>query len=110
VGLSCKIHTFIDLGGKVMTIPPVNQTTLEGEDVRFKCVAKQPGARIVWYRDGVSLADIPDLWARSQLEKDGTLVILRTEHTDPGMFVCEVTNEAGEMQTAGAYLNVLCEF
>ncbi|XP_065351095.1 protein borderless isoform X2 [Cloeon dipterum] len=94
-------------GGKVMTIPPVNQTTHEGENVNFKCVAKQSGARIIWYRDGVPISEIPELWARSEVQSDGTLVILRTEYIDPGMFVCEVTNEAGEMQTAGAYLNVL---
>ncbi|XP_059471403.1 protein borderless isoform X2 [Neocloeon triangulifer] len=94
-------------GGKVMTIPPVNQTTLEGEDVNFKCVAKQSGARIIWYRDGVPIAEVPELWARSEVQGDGTLIIQRTELTDPGTFVCEVTNEAGEMQTAGAYLNVL---
>lgn len=92
----------------MLAIPPINQTALEGESARFRCVAKQVGARVTWSRDGVPLTEMAGLWARSEVDAEGSLTIIRTEHDDPGLFRCEVANAAGEKQTAGAHLNVLC--
>ncbi|KAF4522226.1 hypothetical protein B566_EDAN009070 [Ephemera danica] len=92
-------------GGKLLAIPPINQTVKEGESARFRCVAKHAGDRVTWFRDGVLLEDIPGLWARSTVDTEGSLNISRTEHNDPGLFRCEVTNDEGEKQAAGAHLN-----
>ncbi|EEB15044.1 neuronal cell adhesion molecule, putative [Pediculus humanus corporis] len=40
-------------GGNVIAIPPINQTTIEGEIARFPCCTKENTSNVVWKKDGV---------------------------------------------------------
>nr|CAD7454888.1 unnamed protein product [Timema tahoe] len=94
-------------GGTLLAIPPINQTTLEGEPAHFPCVTKDRDGRVTWYKDGVPLSELPDLEERSTVSQEGSLTIQETDIDDPGEYHCVVTNSLGERQTAGAFLNVL---
>jgi hypothetical protein len=96
-------------GGTLLTIPPINQTTLAGEPAHFTCVSKDKDAVVMWYKDGVLLGNIPDLSNRFFTD-NGSLTILPTDVTDPGEYSCVVRNSQGDTQTASAYLNVQCEY
>jgi hypothetical protein len=96
-------------GGTLLTIPPVNQTTLAGETAHFTCVSKDKDAVVTWYKDGVPLSNIPDLNNRASTT-NGSLLISPTDVTDPGEYSCAVKNSRGDRQTASAYLNVQCEY
>ncbi|XP_071454905.1 protein borderless isoform X5 [Hetaerina americana] len=98
-------HLTVD-GGTLLAIPPINQTTMEGESAHFKCVTKEEGATVTWYKDGVQFSELPSLSSRSRISSDGSLTISPTDMGDPGYYNCEVTNEMGEKQSAGAHLNV----
>nr|CAD7201704.1 unnamed protein product [Timema douglasi] len=99
-------HLTVD-GGTLLAIPPINQTTLEGEPAHFPCVTKDRDGRVTWYKDGVPLSELPDLEERSTVSQEGSLTIQETDIDDPGEYHCVVTNSLGERQTAGAFLNVL---
>lgn len=45
-------------GGSLLTIPPVNKTTMEGETVEFDCVAKGEGTIVTWFREGTPILEI----------------------------------------------------
>lgn len=92
-------------GGTLLTIPPINQTTLAGEPAHFACVSKDKDAVATWYKDGVPLGNIPDLSNRFFII-NGSLMISPTDETDPGEYTCEIKNSQGDTQTASAYLNV----
>jgi hypothetical protein len=92
-------------GGTLLTIPPINQTTLAGETAHFTCVSKDKDAVATWYKDGVPLGNIPDLSNRFFIN-NGSLTISPTDETDPGEYTCEIKNSQGDTQTASAYLNV----
>jgi hypothetical protein len=96
-------------GGTLLTIPPINQTTLAGETAHFTCVSKDKDAFATWYKDGVPLDNIPDLRNRFFIT-NGSLTISPTDVTDPGEYTCEIKNSQGDSQTASAYLNVQCEY
>lgn len=96
-------------GGTLLTIPPINQTTLAGETAQFTCVSKDKDAVVTWYKDGVPLSSIPDLNNRASTS-NGSLIISPTDVTDPGEYSCAVKNSRGDKQTASAYLNVQCEY
>ncbi|CAG2065687.1 unnamed protein product, partial [Timema podura] len=91
--------------GTLLAIPPINQTTLEGEPAHFPCVTKDRDGRVTWYKDGVPLSELPDLEERSTVSQEGSLTIQETDIDDPGEYHCVVTNSLGERQTAGAFLN-----
>lgn len=93
-----------------MAIPPINQTSLEGEEAQFNCVAKDKDTVIKWYKDGQPLKDLQDLLQRSWLLEDGSLSIRPTTMSDYGEYECVATNPTGEMQTAKAFLNVQCKY
>jgi hypothetical protein len=93
----------------LLTIPPINQTTLAGEPAHFACVSKDKDAVATWYKDGVPLGNIPDLSNRFFII-NGSLTISPTDETDPGEYTCEIKNSQGDTQTASAYLNVQCEY
>ena len=93
----------------MLTIPPINQTTLAGEAAHFTCISKDKGAVATWYKDGVPLGNIPDLSNRFFIS-NGSLTISPTDVTDPGEYTCEIKNSQGDTQTASAYLNVQCEY
>ena len=92
----------------MLTIPPINQTTLAGKSAHFSCVSKDKDAVALWYKDGVPLGNIPDLSNRFFIN-NGSLTISPTDVTDPGEYTCEFKNSQGDTQTASAYLNVQCE-
>jgi hypothetical protein len=92
-----------------LTIPPINQTTLAGETAHFSCISKDKDAVAMWYKDGVSLGNIPDPSNRDYI-KNGSLTISPPDVTDPGEYTCEIKNPQGDTQTASAYLNVQCEY
>jgi hypothetical protein len=96
-------------GGTLLTIPPINQTTLAGETAHFACVSKDKDAVATWYKDGVPLGNIPDLTNRFFIN-NGSLTISPTDVADPGEYTCEIKNSQGDTQTASAYLNVQCEY
>ncbi|KAJ3659401.1 hypothetical protein Zmor_011091 [Zophobas morio] len=93
-------------GGNLLAIPPINQTTLEGEEAKFICLVKDPDLKVIWYKDGIPLKEFQDLIKRSYITKENTLVINPTDMGDYGEYECEVTNIEGEKQTAKAFLNV----
>ena len=93
----------------MLTIPPINQTSLAGEKAHFTCVSKDKDAVATWYKDGVPLGNIPDLSNRFYIN-NGSLTIAPTDETDPGEYTCEIKNSQGDTQTASAYLNVQCEY
>lgn len=92
-------------GGTLLTIPPINQTTLAGETAHFTCVSKDKDVVVTWYKDGVPLSNIPDLNNRASVS-NGSLIISPTDVTDPGEYSCVVKNSRGDKQTASAFLNV----
>lgn len=97
-------------GGSLIKIPPINQTIFEGKTAFFHCVTKRPDMSFVmWYKDGVAITDMPDLFHRALMGPDGSLGIDPTLMTDLGEYVCVVKNTAGEEQSARAYLNIQCE-
>ncbi|XP_034950856.1 protein turtle isoform X2 [Chelonus insularis] len=95
-------------GGAIITIPPTNQTKLEGEKVQFPCEAKAlPGnVTVRWFREGAPVTEVSELETRVSIRKDGSLVINPVSADDSGFYLCEVTNGIGEPQSATAYLNV----
>ena len=97
-------------GGNVIAIPPINQTTIEGEIARFPCCTKENTSNVVWKKDGVRLShknhNFPE---RYSLDTEGTLTISPTMMDDSGEFTCEATNYKGEKQSASAFLNVQCK-
>jgi hypothetical protein len=93
----------------LLTIPPINQTTLAGQTAHLSCVSKDKDAVAMWYKDGVYLGNIPDLSNRYYI-KNGSLTISPTDIIDPGEYTCEIKNPLGDTQRASAYLNVQCEY
>ncbi|KMQ98425.1 protein turtle [Lasius niger] len=95
-------------GGAVITLPPTNQTKLEGEKVQFSCEAKAlPGnVTVRWFREGAPITEVSALDTRVSIKIDGSLVINPVSADDSGQYLCEVTNGIGDPQTASAYLNV----
>ncbi|XP_078037934.1 protein turtle [Augochlora pura] len=95
-------------GGAVITVPPTNQTKLEGEKVQFSCEAKAlPGnVTVRWFREGAPVREVSALDTRVSIKADGSLVINPVSADDSGQYLCEVTNGIGDPQSASAYLNV----
>ncbi|XP_076297726.1 protein turtle isoform X3 [Lasioglossum baleicum] len=95
-------------GGAVITVPPMNQTKLEGENVQFSCEAKAlPGnVTVRWFREGAPVTQVSALDTRVSIKADGSLVINPVSADDSGQYLCEVTNGIGDPQSASAYLNV----
>ncbi|XP_026296255.1 protein turtle isoform X12 [Apis mellifera] len=95
-------------GGAVITVPPMNQTKLEGEKVQFNCEAKAlPGnVTVRWFREGSPVTELSELDTRVTIKSDGSLVINPVSADDSGQYLCEVTNGIGDPQSASAYLNV----
>ncbi|XP_034187591.2 protein turtle isoform X12 [Osmia lignaria lignaria] len=95
-------------GGAVITVPPTNQTKLEGEKVQFSCEAKAlPGnVTVRWFREGAPVTEVSALDTRVSIKTNGSLVINPVSADDSGQYLCEVTNGIGDPQSASAYLNV----
>lgn len=64
---------------------------------------------VTWYKDGVNLGEYDNLARRSVIDRDGSLTINPTEMGDLGHYKCKVRNQAGEEQSASAYLNIQCK-
>lgn len=92
-----------------MAVPPTNQTVMEDESVKMKCVSKIFSANVIWYKDEIPVNEIQNLKDRITMSPEGSLNIVNTEMKDSGYYSCEITNEENEKQSAGAYLNVQCE-
>lgn len=45
-------------GENLLAVPPVNRTVMEGESVRFDCVAKGEKSVVSWFREGVKITAI----------------------------------------------------
>lgn len=99
-------------GGAVITLPPTNQTKLEGERVEFTCEAKAlPGnVTVRWFREGAPVTEVSAMETRVTIKRDNSLVIQPASADDSGQYLCEVSNGIGDPQTASAYLNVECKF
>lgn len=108
---SAIIPGIVVTGGAVITVPPMNQTKLEGEKVQFNCEAKAlPGnVTVRWFREGSPVTELSELDTRVTIKSDGSLVINPVSADDSGQYLCEVTNGIGDPQSASAYLNVECE-
>lgn len=80
--------------------------------MQFTCEAKaMPGnVTVRWFREGSPVREVAALETRVQIHKDGTLTINPVNSDDSGTYTCEVSNGIGEAQSAGAYLNVECEY
>lgn len=92
----------------MLAVPPVNETVMEGESVEMKCVSKMHSSYLTWYKDAISVQSITELKERIEISSEGSLNIRNTEMKDSGYYSCEITNEEGVKQAAGAYLNVRC--
>lgn len=92
-----------------MAVPPVNETIMEGNPVTLKCVSKHPNSFVTWYKDNKVLNVGREFADRFQQSQEGSLNILTAEMKDSGYYSCEVANDVGEKQSAGAYLNVQCK-
>ncbi|RZC43153.1 turtle, partial [Asbolus verrucosus] len=66
-------------GGNLLAIPPINQTTLEGEEAKFICLSKDPELKVSWFKDGIPLTEFQDLAKRSYITKENTLIIKPTD-------------------------------
>lgn len=96
------------LGGALLTIPPINQTILEGEEARFNCNKKEKETLVTWYKDDIPINNISDINQRSWITEENTLIIRPTVMSDLGEYKC-VAERDGETQMATAYLNVQCK-
>lgn len=94
-----------------MRIPPINMTVMEGDPAHFNCVMKSPDSSFVtWFKDGIPLTDLQEIFHRSTLAPDGSLLISPSSMGDLGEYRCEIRDTNGDTQEAQAYLNVQCEF
>lgn len=95
-----------------MKIPPINMTVMEGDPAHFNCVKKSQDYLVTWYKDGVPLTEfsMADIFHRSTIAPDGSLLISPTSMGDLGEYKCEVKDLNGDFQTAKAFLDVQCEF
>lgn len=83
---------------------------MEGSPVTLKCVSKYSNSLVTWYKDNKPINVLHEFATRFQQSEEGSLSILTTEMKDSGYYSCEIANEAGEKQSAGAYLNVQCKY
>lgn len=97
-----------DIGGDVMSIPPINQTRMEHESVHFSCVKEDPEFVVQWYKDGVPLDDLPFLSGRFLVTPEGSLDIYDAALNDNGFYSCRIISAKGTL-SAGAFLNVQCK-
>lgn len=103
-------HLTVD-GGALLRIPPINMTVMEGDPAHFNCVMKSPDSSFVtWFKDGIPLTDLQEIFHRSTLAPDGSLLISPSSMGDLGEYRCEIRDTSGDTQEAQAYLNVQCEF
>lgn len=95
----------------MITVPPSNETKLEGDKVQFSCEAKAlPGnVTVRWFREGAPVTEVSTLDTRVSIKSNGSLVINPVSADDSGQYLCEVTNGIGDPQSASAYLNVECK-
>ncbi|KAF5301468.1 hypothetical protein FQA39_LY02197 [Lamprigera yunnana] len=93
-------------GGNLLEIPPINQTVMEGEDVHFTCITRELGVEIRWFKDGIPISELDNIYRRSKIDNEGSLTIRSTEMGDLGEYLCEAVNYLKESQSAKAYLNV----
>nr|XP_014275507.1 protein borderless isoform X2 [Halyomorpha halys] len=88
-------------GRELLSMPPKNETVLEGETVRMECSTREPGARVTWYKDGSLLEP-----GSARVSPGGALVFQSAGVSDPGLYTCQVISPAGRSQSASAYLDV----
>ncbi|XP_046738764.1 protein borderless isoform X1 [Diprion similis] len=93
-------------GENLLAVPPINQTTMEGNTANFACVTKDTSSVVNWYRDGVAISDIEELRDRATIRSDGTLTITSAAMSDLGEYTCTITSPNNERQSATAFLNV----
>ncbi|KAK9870179.1 hypothetical protein WA026_006266 [Henosepilachna vigintioctopunctata] len=93
-------------GGNLLQVPPINQTVMEGEEVRLTCLPKDNEMKVIWYKDGNPIKEYREMTHRTWIEQDGTLTIKPTEMGDYGEYECEVVHNSGERQSARAFLDV----
>nr|CAD7201705.1 unnamed protein product [Timema douglasi] len=87
-----------------IVVPPTNQTTLEGEKVRFPCeISPASNLTVEWTHDGTSISALPSLQGRASAQRDGSLVINPVTSEDSGFYSCEIVTGS---DSAMAYLNV----
>lgn len=88
---------------------PINETVMEGDPARMKCVSKSSSAQVTWYKDNVPITEIDHLKDRIEVSLEGSLDVQNSEMKDSGYYSCEITSQEEEKQAAGAYLDVQCE-
>jgi hypothetical protein len=99
-------------GPAIISTPPINTTSLEGNKVELTCEAKASPSNVTyrWFHKGIEISQLSWLITRTSLKRNGTLVINPTSSEDSGKFTCDAFNGIGEPDTASAYLNIECEF
>lgn len=103
-------HLSVD-SGTLLRVPPINTTVLEGNPAELQCVMKYPNdSNVTWFKDGRNIIDLPDLWSRARMTREGNLQIEETTMSDLGQYECLVTRYDGETQSASAYINVECGY
>jgi len=95
-------------GGAVITVPPLNTNKTEGDMVNFKCKGEGTPGNLTtsWFKGDVPVHRVPGLSDRTQVTKDGNLIISQVKAEDGGEYVCEISNGIGRPQKARATLAV----
>ncbi|RVE45303.1 hypothetical protein evm_010008 [Chilo suppressalis] len=93
-------------GGNLIVTPPMNVTVLEGDRAELECLPKHAEATVQWFRDELPLESLPELAARAELPRNGSLVLRAAHSADPGEFQCRVQDPDGTTQSASAFLDV----
>ncbi|XP_022243932.1 protein turtle-like [Limulus polyphemus] len=95
-------------GPAVITVPPRNITTLEGDKAEFICEAKALPANLThrWLLNDKEIFELNWLVTRTVVKRDGTLFINPTSAEDSGLYTCEVFNGIGTPEKASSYLSV----
>ena len=88
---------------------PKNQTTIEGSNVTFSCVASGvPVPRISWTINGTAINVTAN--PRINLTADGQqLTVTNVNRTDSGEYRCVASNKVGNVTSMVAKLTVQCK-
>ena len=92
-----------------LTTTPKSQTTSEGSNVTFSCVASGvPEPSLSWTINGTAINVTAD--PRINLTADGQqLTVTNVNRTDSGEYICLASNKVGNVTSTAAKLTVQCK-
>lgn len=96
-------------GGNLLRTSPVNETVTEGASVTLQCESKIATSVVTWYKDDIPISNLTEFRDKVVILPEGSLNIISAGMADSGYYSCEISNDEGRKQSAGAYLNVQCK-